>query len=235
VNNWQLLLAAGCGLLVVEATDVCGRLAIRLVRWAARRRYAGEEDRSATRSEELAALICDRPGQLLKLCTALGFTLAALASAGRRAAQPAGRRSIARASRRGGYALAFGIGIVSITVAFSLGRDVGIVAGLLGLESVATALIVKILVFAAVQFGVVDHAHGLGRQLDGARIGAPRVWFEDMDALPTPVRTHAPSGGPGIACTSTRQDANDEQRVGDPVVILRFAWEGLDDEGPSGW
>jgi hypothetical protein len=63
------------GLLVNETTDICPWIAVRLVRWAARLRYPHAPERAATRSEELAALVNDRPGKLFKLFTALGFVL----------------------------------------------------------------------------------------------------------------------------------------------------------------
>ncbi|MBA2896632.1 hypothetical protein [Nonomuraea soli] len=71
------------GLLVNEMSEVSPWLANKLVRWAACRQYEDPE-RSAIRSEELAALINARPGKLFKLITALGFTQAALRSVTRR-------------------------------------------------------------------------------------------------------------------------------------------------------
>jgi hypothetical protein len=78
----EALFAIISGLLVNEATDISPWLAIRLVRWAARLRYLHAPERAATRGEELAALINDRPGKLFKLFTALGFGLHALVIAG---------------------------------------------------------------------------------------------------------------------------------------------------------
>jgi hypothetical protein len=64
---------------------VSPRLGVRLVRWAARLRYRQDPERAAMRAEELAALVDERPGRLLKLLTGLGFALHALAAAGLRA------------------------------------------------------------------------------------------------------------------------------------------------------
>jgi lipopolysaccharide/colanic/teichoic acid biosynthesis glycosyltransferase len=78
VTRGETAFAVISGLLINEATDICPWLAIRLVRWAARRRYPHAPERAATRSEELAAVINDRPGKLFKLFTALGLALHAL-------------------------------------------------------------------------------------------------------------------------------------------------------------
>jgi hypothetical protein len=59
-------------LIVNEFTDLCPWLADKLVRWSAFRRYRDRE-RAETRAEELAALIEQRPGHLLKLFTATSF------------------------------------------------------------------------------------------------------------------------------------------------------------------
>jgi lipopolysaccharide/colanic/teichoic acid biosynthesis glycosyltransferase len=75
VTRGEIAFAVISGLLVNEATDVCPWLAIRLVRWAAWRRYPHAPERAAIRSEELAAVINDRPGKLFKLFTALGLAL----------------------------------------------------------------------------------------------------------------------------------------------------------------
>ena len=63
-----------------ECSDVSPWLAKKLVRWAAHRLYP-DPNRAATRSEELAALINDVPGKLLKLLTALGFGTRAIYAA----------------------------------------------------------------------------------------------------------------------------------------------------------
>jgi len=75
------------GLLVNEYCDISPWVAVRLVRWAARLRYRGDAERAKVRGVEWAALIQkDRPGNLFKLLTALGFTLHALLVAALRTA-----------------------------------------------------------------------------------------------------------------------------------------------------
>jgi hypothetical protein len=78
----EMVAAVVLGLLVNEATDICPWIAVRLVRWAAQLLYRRAPERAAIRAEELAALVNDRPGKLLKLFTALGFVLHALLAAG---------------------------------------------------------------------------------------------------------------------------------------------------------
>jgi lipopolysaccharide/colanic/teichoic acid biosynthesis glycosyltransferase len=78
VTRGEIAFAIISGLLVNEATDICPWLSIRLVRWTARLRYPHAPERAATRGEELAALINDRPGKLFKLFTAVGFALHAV-------------------------------------------------------------------------------------------------------------------------------------------------------------
>ena len=78
MTRGEIAFAIVSGLLVNEVTDVCPWLAIRLVRWAAQLRYPNAPERATTRSEELAALINDRPGKLFKLFTAVGFALHAV-------------------------------------------------------------------------------------------------------------------------------------------------------------
>jgi hypothetical protein len=68
-----ILISVVIGLLVNECCDVCPWCACKLVRWSAYRRYV-DPSRACEKAEELAALIEDRPGKLLKLFTALGFT-----------------------------------------------------------------------------------------------------------------------------------------------------------------
>jgi hypothetical protein len=78
MTHQEVASAVILGLLVNEATDLCPWVAARLVRWAARLRYLDAPERAAIRSEELARLVHDRPGKLIKLFTALGFALHAL-------------------------------------------------------------------------------------------------------------------------------------------------------------
>jgi hypothetical protein len=79
-----ILVAVVIGLAVNECCDVCPWVASKIVRWSARQRYK-DQDLAETRAEELAALIEDRPGKLLKLATALGFAAGAVAVAARQA------------------------------------------------------------------------------------------------------------------------------------------------------
>lgn len=81
----QILITIIVSLAVNECCDVSPWAARKLVRWAARRRYA-PPSRAEVRAEELAALINDRPGRLFKLITALGFAAAAIVK--RKAAAP---------------------------------------------------------------------------------------------------------------------------------------------------
>lgn len=75
-------------LATVLADQLCATfpsLAVKLARWAAACRYVGDPAKAELRAEETEALIKQRPGGLLKLSTALGFAIAALATASRRA------------------------------------------------------------------------------------------------------------------------------------------------------
>jgi signal transduction histidine kinase len=83
----EVLFAITAGLVVNEASDVCPWTARKLVRWAAHHKYA-DPKRAVARAEEQEAAINDRPGKLLKLLTALGFVLAALAAEAGRVAGP---------------------------------------------------------------------------------------------------------------------------------------------------
>lgn len=71
-----LLVSVLTGLAVNEMSDVSPWLASWLVRKAAFLRE-GDTPRAHIRAEDHQALIRDRPGKLLKLCTALGFTIEA--------------------------------------------------------------------------------------------------------------------------------------------------------------
>jgi hypothetical protein len=73
----SITVAIALGLLTNELFDISSWLAKRIARRSARIRY-GDTDRAATRAEELGAYIEDRPGNLLKLFTAIGFFAAAL-------------------------------------------------------------------------------------------------------------------------------------------------------------
>jgi|GEM_PF-551025 len=74
------LLSILLGLLVNECTDAAPWCARKLVQWSAFCKYANQA-RAQARAEELAALINDRPGNLFKLITALGFVFGAVITA----------------------------------------------------------------------------------------------------------------------------------------------------------
>jgi hypothetical protein len=67
------------GLLIAEYGEIAPWIARMLVRWSAFRMYA-DVVRAQIRSEELAALIEERPGKVLKLMTALGYAGVAVGS-----------------------------------------------------------------------------------------------------------------------------------------------------------
>lgn len=64
------------GLAANECCEISDWTARRLVRWSAHVRY-GDSDRAEIRAQELEAVIADRPGQLLKLITAMCFVFSA--------------------------------------------------------------------------------------------------------------------------------------------------------------
>ena len=72
-----MLISIVLGLLVNECCDISPWCARKLVQWSASQRYT-DPARAAERAEELAALIDERPGKLLKLFTALGFAGSAI-------------------------------------------------------------------------------------------------------------------------------------------------------------
>jgi hypothetical protein len=80
-----LLGTIALGIAVNELSDVSPWLARKLVTVSARIRY-GDTARSEVRTEELTAVIADRPGKVLKLGTALWFVATALAARLSRAA-----------------------------------------------------------------------------------------------------------------------------------------------------
>jgi hypothetical protein len=75
----EVAIAVASGLLINEMTEISPWAARRLVAWSARVKY-GTTERGRIRGVELVTLIEERPGKLLKLLTALGFTGAALAT-----------------------------------------------------------------------------------------------------------------------------------------------------------
>jgi hypothetical protein len=72
-----IIVAVVATLVVNEFTELCPWLASKLVRWSAFRRYRDRE-RAEMRAEELAAVIEQRPGHLLKLFTAVSFAVRAV-------------------------------------------------------------------------------------------------------------------------------------------------------------
>ncbi|MEU9826315.1 PH domain-containing protein [Micromonospora chersina] len=77
MGSLEIVLAVVLGLVVNEMTDVSPWLGRLLATWSARLRYQNLR-RAEIRAEELAAVINDRPGKLLKLGTGLGFLGTAL-------------------------------------------------------------------------------------------------------------------------------------------------------------
>ena len=77
MTMWTAILSVLLGLAVNECCEVSPWAAKKIARWSARLRY-DDPERAEIRSEELVALIEDRPGKLLKLITALCFAAAAL-------------------------------------------------------------------------------------------------------------------------------------------------------------
>jgi len=77
VNLVEIAFTVVLGLIVNEASDVSPRMAVLVVRLAARVAYTTPELKD-TRTEEWAAIVHDRPGKLLKLATSLGFLAGAL-------------------------------------------------------------------------------------------------------------------------------------------------------------
>jgi RNA polymerase sigma factor (sigma-70 family) len=75
-------------LIAGEISGVSPWCAKKLARWSALRRYAENPERAAIRAEELAALIESRPGNILKLLTALGFAAVGLATSLFKAGRP---------------------------------------------------------------------------------------------------------------------------------------------------
>jgi hypothetical protein len=80
----EVLIAIFTGLAVNEFCDVSPWAARKLIRWSARHRY-DDPARAGIRAEELASLIDERPGKLLKLITALGFVAMAITTETRKA------------------------------------------------------------------------------------------------------------------------------------------------------
>jgi mycothiol system anti-sigma-R factor len=79
-----IVLGIVCAVVANELCEFSPWCACKLARWSAFRRYADQE-RAELRAEELTALINDRPGNLFKLFTAVGFAGTAIISSARRA------------------------------------------------------------------------------------------------------------------------------------------------------
>jgi mycothiol system anti-sigma-R factor len=80
---WAILVSLVVGLAVNECCDLAPWCARKLMHWTAIHRYTNPA-RAEARAEELVALINDRPGNMLKLITALTFAAGAAASSARR-------------------------------------------------------------------------------------------------------------------------------------------------------
>ncbi|MEU4511757.1 hypothetical protein AB0G05_19875 [Nonomuraea wenchangensis] len=77
MSGIEIILGILLGLVVNEACDISPWLAGKLVKKAAHLKYRDPE-RAATRAEELAAVVAERPGKLFKLATAMAFAAGAL-------------------------------------------------------------------------------------------------------------------------------------------------------------
>ncbi|MFI6302862.1 hypothetical protein ACIBCH_13400 [Amycolatopsis thailandensis] len=76
MNSWlDVVAGVVLGLLVNEGTEISPWLAHKVLRWAGAIQQPG---RAAEFAEERSATINSRPGKTFKLCTALGFLLAAM-------------------------------------------------------------------------------------------------------------------------------------------------------------
>lgn len=84
MNGWEIVVSFVFGLLVNEVTDVSPWAARKLVRWAAYR-WTTDPDIAAGYAEEWTAIVEERPGKLLKLMTAVQFSLGAAGRAAPRA------------------------------------------------------------------------------------------------------------------------------------------------------
>jgi hypothetical protein len=142
MSRTELLLVV-LGLLINEVGDWCHWLARQLVRWSARHRYAGDCDRVAIRTEELEALIDDRPGNLCKFGTALGFAVAAALAQGARAARGVGMLHVALGFgaavilRYRPWTTAAGAGAIGIVVCCALHSPAWVLAPVLLLDCAA--------------------------------------------------------------------------------------------------
>lgn len=133
------LLTIVLGLLVNECFEVSPWAARRLIRWAARCRYANPA-RAHVRAEELTALIDTRPGKLFKLGTALAFVVTAIAIRSGQSTRQRMRTIWDKSPRRD----------VVDDVVVDVGRAIGIVVGFVTVVGVVT-------VVSGVDAGVVTY------------------------------------------------------------------------------
>lgn len=78
MTTTQLISAILVGFAFAEWTDIAPWFAARMIRWAAPYSYPDDEERAATHTEKLLAVIEERPGKLLKLASALAFAMPAI-------------------------------------------------------------------------------------------------------------------------------------------------------------
>jgi hypothetical protein len=177
VTRGEIAFAIISGLVVSETTDICPWVAFRLVRGAARLRYPHDPERAASRGEELAALVNDRPGKLFKLFTALGFVLHALTVAGLRTRSHGIRRL-------GASLMAFAsdrTGVARVVLRARAAAAILAGGGLVGLVGVwATSWVVSgvglgFVVIGAVALGTVIRTLDLGNAMGVFWIAATAV------------------------------------------------------------
>jgi hypothetical protein len=116
----QIVLSLVLSLIANEICDVSPRIGKRLVCLAARMKYPAGERRQI-RTEELVALIEERPGKLFKLTTSMLFVVAAIPSLERRTNPPRwitamDRRMDKHADRMLDFTLAVTLGVLSVHV-----------------------------------------------------------------------------------------------------------------------
>lgn len=100
MNGWEIVASFAFGLLVNEMTDVSPWAARKLVRWAAYR-WTVDPDLAAGYAEEWTAIIDERPGKLLKLLTAVQFSIGAAGRAAPRMLSSARDRALRSLAERG--------------------------------------------------------------------------------------------------------------------------------------
>lgn len=153
MNGWEIVASFVFGLLVNEMTDVSPWAARRLVHWAAYR-WTPDPEIAAGYAEEWTAIIEEQPGKLLKLLTAVQFSIGAARKAAPRTLVSANDVAVRKLADRLGlpagevrYMIRFAG--VSLMVVGGAATVVGIVA--MGLDSRQQ----NILMLSAVAFGFV--------------------------------------------------------------------------------